>query len=101
MLHLVKMPSKAPYCTAKDTLLCRYNFILSNATPMFVPQIFTAKHASEKKERWVSGNSVFFRMHHIGDIYFVGGFGTVQWIDVAEYTHVSPDAVVMNDPHRT
>lgn len=41
-------------------------------------QIFHQKHAVEKKGRWVSGNAVFFRMHRILDIYFVGGFGTVQ-----------------------
>ena len=42
-------------------------------------QVFVAKHATDdKKERWLSGNSVFFRMHRISDVYFVGGFGTVQ-----------------------
>ena len=41
------------------------------------PQIFLQKHASSKGERLVSGNSMFFRMHRILDIYFVGGFGTV------------------------
>ena len=40
-------------------------------------------------------------MHRISDIYFVGGFGTVQWIDTAEYASVKPDAIVMDDPHRT
>lgn len=40
--------------------------------------IFVAKHANERKERWVSGNFVYFRMDRIVDIYFVGGFGTVQ-----------------------
>ncbi len=41
-------------------------------------QIFHQKHAAEKKGRWVCGNAVFFRMNRILDIYFVGGFGTVQ-----------------------
>jgi len=31
----------------------------------------------------------------------VGGFGTVQWIDVAEYAAVKPDAIVMDQPLRT
>ena len=44
---------------------------------------------------------MFFRMHRISDIYFVGGFGTVQWIDVAEYAAVKPDAIVMDQPLRT
>jgi hypothetical protein len=42
-----------------------------------VLQIFLQKHASSKGERLVSGNSMFFRMHRILDIFFVGGFGTV------------------------
>ena len=34
-------------------------------------------------------------MHDIKDIFFVGGFGTVQWIDVDEYIHAQPDPVVV------
>lgn len=56
---------------------------------------------SEKKNRWVSGNYMFFRMHRISDIYFVGGFGTVQWVDVSEYTAAKPDEIVADDPHHT
>lgn len=40
-------------------------------------------------------------MHRISDIYFVGGFGTVQWVDVKEYFHTQPDAVVKQDPLHT
>lgn len=45
-----------------------------------VLQIFHAKHATRanRAERYVSGNAVHFRMNRILDIYFVGGFGTVQ-----------------------
>lgn len=57
--------------------------------------------ATEKKNRWVSGNYMFFRMHRISDIYFVGGFGTVQWVDVAEYVSAKPDEIVTSDPHHT
>jgi hypothetical protein len=64
-------------------------------------QIFLAKHASDSKEKWVSGNLLFFRMHRLSDIYFVGGFGTVQWVDVKEYATVKPDTIVMQQPHRT
>ena len=34
-------------------------------------------------------------MAHITDIYFVGGFGTVQWVEVDEYRRSSPDRIVM------
>ena len=64
-------------------------------------QIYVAKHAKEKKGEWVSGNLVFFRMHSISDIYFVGGFGTVQWVDVADYMATKPDSIVATDPLET
>ncbi|CAG9461792.1 unnamed protein product [Pedinophyceae sp. YPF-701] len=55
----------------------------------------------EAQGKWVSGGYLFFRMHHITDVYFVGGFGTQQWVDVAEYERASPDAVVANNLQRT
>jgi hypothetical protein len=33
-------------------------------------------------------------MAHITDIDFVGGFGTVQWVEVPEYRRASPDRIV-------
>ena len=35
------------------------------------------------------------------DIYFQGGFGTMQWIDAAEYAQQEPDAIVLCHPHET
>ncbi|KAI8467308.1 MAG: pyridoxamine 5-phosphate oxidase-like protein [Monoraphidium minutum] len=64
-------------------------------------EIFLAKQANEGKDRWVLGSFLFFRMHAITDIYFVGGFGTVQWVDVAEYLAATPDAIATNAPQRT
>ena len=64
-------------------------------------QIFLEKHATDKKERWVSANLLFFRMHRILDIFFVGGFGTVQWVDPAEYAAIKPDNIVMTAPLKT
>jgi hypothetical protein len=61
-------------------------------------EIFLAKQANERTEKWVMGNYMFFRMHRITDIYFVGGFGTVQWIDVNEYLTATPDAIATNSP---
>ncbi|KAG2453613.1 hypothetical protein HYH02_001829 [Chlamydomonas schloesseri] len=62
-------------------------------------EIFIAKHSNERKERWVSGNFVYFRMNRIVDIYFVGGFGTVQWIAPDEYLASTPDEIVLNNPN--
>ena len=64
-------------------------------------QIYAAKHASNKKDKWVSGNLLFFRMNRISDIYFVGGFGTVQWVDVADYMNTRPDSIVAVNPQET
>ncbi|KAF5206399.1 Pyridoxamine 5'-phosphate oxidase family protein [Thalictrum thalictroides] len=35
-------------------------------------------------------------MHNISDIYFIGGFGTVAWVDVKEYEMVQPDKIAIN-----
>lgn len=64
-------------------------------------EIFLAKQTTDRTEKWVLGNFLFFRMHRITDIYFVGGFGTVQWIDVDEYLGSAPDAIATNHPLRT
>lgn len=49
----------------------------------------------------MSANLLFFRMHRILDIFFVGGFGTVQWVDPAEYSAIKPDNIVMTAPVKT
>jgi len=48
--------------------------------------------------RVIAANNVYFRMSSITDVYFVGGFGTVQWVDVAEYCAAKPDAIVTRAP---
>ena len=55
----------------------------------------------QKQRGFVSGNATLFRMHRISDIYFVGGFGTVSWVDPAEYAAARPDAVASVSPHAT
>lgn len=32
----------------------------------------------------------------ISDIYFIGGFGTVAWVDVKEYESLQPDKIAAN-----
>uniref|UniRef100_A0A7R9V107 CREG-like beta-barrel domain-containing protein n=1 Tax=Chlamydomonas euryale TaxID=1486919 RepID=A0A7R9V107_9CHLO len=54
--------------------------------------VFAAKDAGASNYR--SSNFVFFRMNRITDIYFVGGFGTVQWLEPEEYLSSSPDQIV-------
>ena len=57
--------------------------------------------AAQKQRGFVSGNATLFRMHRISDIYFVGGFGTVSWVDPAEYAAARPDAVASLSPRAT
>lgn len=64
--------------------------------------IFLSKHvAGGKKSRVIAESFRFYRMNAIRDIYFVGGFGTVAWIDTAAYAATPPDAIVMYHPHET
>lgn len=64
--------------------------------------IFHSKvSVADDDTRFVSGNAVYFRMDRILDIYFVGGFGTVQWIGTEEYTRAKPDQVVLDHPNHT
>ncbi len=73
-------------------------------TPLSPPnpyQVFSEKHASDKREKWVTGNFHFFRMHRITDIYFVGGFGTLQWVNAEDYINAEPDLIVLDNPDRT
>ncbi|XP_051134883.1 uncharacterized protein LOC127254055 isoform X2 [Andrographis paniculata] len=52
---------------------------------------YLAKHHQGPSQQW--GNLHYFRMQNISDIYFVGGFGTVAWIDVKEYEALQPDKI--------
>lgn len=56
---------------------------------------------ADSNTRYVSGNAVYFRMDRILDIFFVGGFGTVQWLDTEEYTQAQPDKIVLDHPNHT
>lgn len=64
--------------------------------------IFLPKHSeSPSKRRVISESFRFYRMMHIRDIYFVGGFGTMSWIDPAEYVGTRPDNIVTYHPQET
>ncbi|CAI9773556.1 unnamed protein product [Fraxinus pennsylvanica] len=53
-----------------------------------------AKHHQGPSQQW--GNFFYFRMQNISDIYFIGGFGTVAWIDVKEYEAIQPDKIAVD-----
>ncbi|XP_010927250.1 uncharacterized protein [Elaeis guineensis] len=52
---------------------------------------YIAKHQQWASQQW--GNFYYYRMQNISDIYFIGGFGTVQWVDVKEYEAIQPDKI--------
>ena len=35
------------------------------------------------------------------DIYFIGGFGTVAWVDVKEFENAQPDIIAANGAEET
>lgn len=62
-------------------------------------QYYRAKHQQGASQQW--SNFTFYRMENISDIYFVGGFGTVQWVDVKEYDLARPDIIAANGAEKT
>jgi hypothetical protein len=63
--------------------------------------MFRPRHGEPGKRVMVSDSFKFYRMMHIRDIYFVGGFGTMQWVDPKAYAVTQPDSIVMFSPHET
>lgn len=55
---------------------------------------YIAKHLQGPSQQW--GNFYYFRMQNISDIYFIGGFGTVAWVDVKEYEALQPDKIAVD-----
>ncbi|XP_074344288.1 non-canonical heme oxygenase HOZ, chloroplastic-like isoform X3 [Apium graveolens] len=55
---------------------------------------YIAKHHQGPSQQW--GNFYYFRMQNISDIYFIGGFGTVAWVDVNEYETLRPDKIAVD-----
>eukprot|EP00250_Pteridium_aquilinum_P010616 c19519_g1_i1 orf=111-947(+) len=52
---------------------------------------FMEKHQQAASQQW--RNFDYFRMDVISDIYFIGGFGTVAWVDVKSYESAEPDII--------
>ncbi|CAA0821195.1 Pyridoxamine 5-phosphate oxidase family protein [Striga hermonthica] len=55
---------------------------------------YIAKHHQGPSQQW--GNFYYFRMQNISDIYFIGGFGTVAWVDLKEYETIQPDKIAVD-----
>uniref|UniRef100_A0A1D1YUB6 Protein CREG2 n=1 Tax=Anthurium amnicola TaxID=1678845 RepID=A0A1D1YUB6_9ARAE len=55
---------------------------------------YIAKHQQWSSQQW--GNFYYHRMQNISDIYFIGGFGTVAWVEVEEYEALQPDKIAID-----
>ena len=53
-------------------------------------------HKLGKSSAGCQSASTYWRMHVIQDIYFVGGFGTLEWVDVGDYLRTRPDTIVQD-----
>jgi heme iron utilization protein len=54
-----------------------------------VKEIYLARH--ENSRYWVDfADFGFYRLEPI-DLYYVGGFGVMGWVDAQDYTHAAPD----------
>lgn len=98
---VMQMPGWTGLANARVTIFGDV-YILPKELREQAEQIFALKHGDPgSSDRWVSGNAIYFRMNRILDIYFVGGFGTVQWVDVEEYTAAQPDQIAVLNPIHT
>eukprot|EP01026_Neomeris_dumetosa_P067840 TRINITY_DN6628_c1_g1_i1.p2 TRINITY_DN6628_c1_g1~~TRINITY_DN6628_c1_g1_i1.p2 ORF type:complete len:231 (+),score=40.88 TRINITY_DN6628_c1_g1_i1:469-1161(+) len=97
---VVQMPGWTGLANARVTIFGAV-YQLPDNLRVQASEMFDKKQKTLRNEGWVAGNSLYFRMHHIQDIYFVGGFGTVQWVDVQEYLNAVPDEIVLGDVYTT
>ncbi|KAL0857141.1 hypothetical protein Bca101_062295 [Brassica carinata] len=79
---VVQMPGWSGLSNARVTLFGDV-YPLSQDEQEWAQKQYSAKHHHGPSEQ--CGNFHYFRMHNISDIYFIGGFGTVAWVDVKEY----------------
>jgi len=64
----------------------------ASANEIFKAKYAARKEASDLEDRW--GDYTFYRMNNVIDVYFVGGFGTLNWVDLKEYRDAVPDKIV-------
>ncbi|KAH0943272.1 hypothetical protein HID58_002909 [Brassica napus] len=90
---VVQIPGWSGLSNARVTLFGDV-YPLSEDEQEWAHKQYSAKHHHGPSEQWV--NFHYFRMHNISDIYFIGGFGTVAWVDVKEYEALQPDKIAVD-----
>lgn len=87
---LVQNPGWSGLANARVTVLGDV-YPLSAQQQDWAHDHFMAKHQHVASQQW--RNFDYFRMEVIRDIYFIGGFGTVTWLDVKAYESARPDVI--------
>ncbi|KAG6517495.1 uncharacterized protein LOC122055893 [Zingiber officinale] len=87
---LVQIPGWSSLSNARVTIFGDV-FPLEADQQEWARQQFAAKHLQWASQQW--SNFYYYRMQNISDIYFIGGFGTVAWVDVKEYETMKPDKI--------
>ncbi|XP_010913737.1 uncharacterized protein [Elaeis guineensis] len=90
---VVQIPGWSGLSNARVTIFGDI-FPLSADQQEWAHQQFKAKHQQWTSQQW--GNFYYYRMCNIRDIYFIGGFGTVAWVDVKEYEALQPDKIAID-----
>ncbi|CAN6997555.1 unnamed protein product [Brassica oleracea var. botrytis] len=90
---VVQMPGWSCLSNARVTLFGDV-YPLSEDEQEWAHKQYIAKHQHGTSEQ--CGNFRYFRMHNISDIYFIGGFGTVAWVDIKEYEALQPDKIAVD-----
>ena len=76
--------------------------LVGNALPIPEPDQLSAREAylarHENSRYWVDfADFSFFRLEPI-DLYYVGGFGVMGWVDPTDYQHAAPDPLAAAAP---
>ncbi|XP_052182492.1 uncharacterized protein LOC127795081 isoform X2 [Diospyros lotus] len=90
---VVQIPGWSGLSNARVTIFGDV-FPLPEHQQEWVHKQYIAKHQQGPSQQW--GNFYYFRMQNISDIYFIGGFGTVAWVDVKEYEALQPDKIAVD-----
>ncbi|CAI7856646.1 unnamed protein product [Closterium sp. NIES-53] len=91
---VVQIPGWSGLANARATIFGDV-YPVPPAQQQWAQRFFARRHHHGAAQMW--GNFSYYRMQQICDIYFVGGFGTVAWIDVKDYLAATPDAIVLHD----
>ncbi|KMS97207.1 hypothetical protein BVRB_7g177590 [Beta vulgaris subsp. vulgaris] len=89
---VVQIPGWSGLSNARVTIFGDV-FPLSEDEQEWAHKQYIRKHQQGPSQQW--GNFYYFRMQNISDIYFIGGFGTVAWVDVREYENLKPDKIAL------